>query len=154
VELPPHFDYAHCWTREKHFDFDLSAFGTIAENNAYIARFDTHLAFAAERAGLLHGFCGWFEVDRGGGVALSASPYSRSTIWRQVYFPLEEAAAVEPGSEIELDFGIVVEPAETVQFRWNTEVTPAGGGEKQAFQAVNAQVLRAVLKEFIHRLRR
>ncbi len=83
---------------------------------------------------MLHGFCGWFEADLGGGVALSASPYSPPTIWRQVYFPLEGAVPVEPGSAIEVDFGIVVEPEEKAHFRWNTEVMPTGGGETARFR--------------------
>jgi len=159
VESPLHFDYAHCWIQEKHYGFDLSAFRVIAENNVYIAHFDpsgflcaprkvgtvslankpftrldARLAFAPERTGLLHGFCGWFEADLGEGVALSASPCSPPTIWRQVYFPLEEAAPVKPGSAIELDFGIVVDPEEQAHFRWNTEIVPAGCGEPLRFR--------------------
>jgi len=41
------------------------------------------------RAGTLHGFAAWFAADLGGGVRLSTAPGRPSTIWRQVFLPVE-----------------------------------------------------------------
>jgi SAM-dependent methyltransferase len=154
VESRLHFDYVHVWEQRQFYGFDWSPFQPIAGNNAYIARFkpehfvaepqrvatlrlltddvsrlETTVRFSPTRAGRLHGYCGWFEADLGGGVSLSASPLAAPTIWKQVYLPLEQEVPLNKDSRIEVEFGLIPEKLSGAipgHFRWNTKVIETG----------------------------
>jgi SAM-dependent methyltransferase len=158
VESPFHYEYVHVWDRQRFYGFDFSAFQETACHNVYIARFnrehfvaepqkiasihlltgnitevEVDLTFSAGRAGYLHGFCGWFETDLGGGVLLSTSPTSPPTIWKQLYLPLAREVPLAEGSLIQVAFKL--SNRETWfqaegYFRWNTCVTSRGDQAK------------------------
>ncbi|MCP3916692.1 MAG: methyltransferase domain-containing protein [bacterium] len=50
--------------------------------------FETTVALEIERSGTVHGLGGWFEVDLGPNVVLSAAPDALRTHWRQSFFPV------------------------------------------------------------------
>lgn len=155
VESPLHYDYVHVWDKQHFYGFDFSPFQKRASNNLYIAWFqpesflgepqkvstihlltdgmmqlDAKLRFSPTKAGHLHGFCGWFEADLGGGITLSASPLSEPTIWKQLYLPLEKEIEIEKSSLIDLDFGINIGnmPGDIPSyFRWSTNVYDVDG---------------------------
>jgi protein arginine N-methyltransferase 1 len=59
-------------------------------------------SFEIERAGLLHGFAGWFEADLSPSVRLSTSPWDPPTHWQHAFFPLETPLPVQPGDSVAL----------------------------------------------------
>ncbi|WP_157774756.1 50S ribosomal protein L11 methyltransferase [Melittangium boletus] len=154
VESSLHSDYVNSWNRGRPYGFDMSIYQEIASNNVYVAWFDPEsflapqqriaslrlldddvskvekqVGFRVERSGQLHGFCGWFEVELGGGVRLNSSPSDPATIWKQVFLPLEQPVHVEAGTEVRLDFGLVttgVIPNMPGYFRWETALIPPG----------------------------
>lgn len=127
VESAFHFDYVNCWNSQ--YGFDFSDAQKMASNNLYVASFDPsdllaepavltsinflddrpkgHLSgrgkFQVKRAGLVHGYCGWFESALCKGVGLSTSPFEPACIWQQTFLPLPVPVAVESGQEIEVE---------------------------------------------------
>jgi len=60
------------------------------------------LSWAALRAGFLHGYLVWFDVDFGGGIGFSNAPGKPRTVYRQAFFPLERPVEVGRGDRISL----------------------------------------------------
>jgi SAM-dependent methyltransferase len=54
------------------------------------------------RACEIYGFALWWECTLAPGVVLSTSPYRARTHWDQIYLPLLEPLATEPGDEVAL----------------------------------------------------
>lgn len=63
--------------------------------------FEQRGEFVVDRGGSVHGFAGWFELDLSPGVVLDTSPFSETTHWKHVYFPVQRFN-VEKGDRIEL----------------------------------------------------
>ena len=49
---------------------------------------------AINKAGIIYGFAGWFEVTLIDGVIISTSPSEPPTHWKQAFFPIKEAINV------------------------------------------------------------
>lgn len=60
------------------------------------------VSFVAERAGLLHGFCGFFTTTLTGGIELT-NRKARSTSWSQALLPLEVPVTLKPGSRVDVE---------------------------------------------------
>ncbi|MEO8554555.1 MAG: hypothetical protein ABI678_31480, partial [Kofleriaceae bacterium] len=115
VQSPADHAYVNTWTKRR-YGLDFSAASHLARNNLYNTTFaprallargaalagidlttDAYagtLGGAAQfraRPGTIHGFAAWFESDLGGNVKLSTAPGRPSTIWRQVFLPIEPA---------------------------------------------------------------
>jgi hypothetical protein len=105
--------YVNVWAKRR-YGIDFKAAAQFARNNLYnttiaprsllargaeLAQIDlaadaytgaiTGAAEFVARAGTVHGFAAWFESALGGGVKLSTAPGRPSTIWRQVFLPVE-----------------------------------------------------------------
>jgi histone-arginine methyltransferase CARM1 len=69
-----------------------------------LARITLPFAFTAERAALVHGLAGWFDVAFEGSterVVLSTAPDTFETHWSQLRFILLEPLSVRPGQKFE-----------------------------------------------------
>lgn len=55
-----------------------------------------------ERAGRLAGWIGWFAARQQGQVFLSTRPPIKGSSWSNVFFPIGQPVAVEPGDEVSL----------------------------------------------------
>ena len=78
----------------------------------------------------VHGFALWWEVELARGVTLSTSPYAPATHWEQVYLPLLEPLAAQPGESIEIR--LASDTREGVRLVWETAARKAGGKPRQA----------------------
>jgi Ribosomal protein L11 methyltransferase (PrmA) len=79
----------------------------------------------ASRDGVLHGIAGWFVARLSPHVTMTNSPLLAERISRrQVFFPIETAAAVEAGTSIDVSMRIL--PADTM-YAWEVRVNPLAG---------------------------
>jgi protein arginine N-methyltransferase 1 len=77
------------------------------------------------RAGLLHGFAGWFVARLSPHVTMTNSPLSAERIYRRpVFFPISEAVAVEAGTPIDISMKVL--PSDTM-YSWELQVASAEG---------------------------
>lgn len=87
--------------------------------------------FTFSRAGLLHGFAGFFRAELMPGQFLSTGPADPETHWGQVFFPIGEPVAVERGGQVNFRFSERYTGEET-RWHWSGRVearprTRAGG---------------------------
>ena len=81
--------------------------------------------FSASRAGVLHGIGGWFVARLSPHVTMTNSPLAADRIYRrQVFFPIEEAVTVEPGTSIDISIRIL--PSDLI-YAWDVQVAPVSG---------------------------
>ena len=73
--------------------------------------------FEMERAGVLHGFAGWFEADLGGGIRIGNVPPAEGSSWAHVVFPLERPVQVQAGDQASVRIDTV---ANGTTWRWLT----------------------------------
>ena len=125
------------WKNDTTYGIDMSPLDKLVKNNVYLTTMesgscvsepqlietidlsqgrhnemlDAEAVFPIADACRIHGLCGWFEVDLCENVAFSTSPQRTSTVWRQVFFPLEREVAVEAGSVV--DVRLVLRRSET-----------------------------------------
>lgn len=117
-------------------DLDLYAIGEPA-----VKAYETGFRFGLNRAGILNGFCLWFEVvfnEAGSRPVLSTAPWLPPTHWAQALWILPLDIDVGPGDEVWGTFAQTGVVPSTASFRAGVK---AGGkhGEKAAFsQAIEA----------------
>jgi hypothetical protein len=81
--------------------------------------------FTAARAGVLHGWGGWFSAQLSPGVSVSNAPTDPLRIERkQQLLPLDYPVAIAAGTR--LDVRLVVRPREE-ELAWSTVIAPPGG---------------------------
>ncbi len=99
--------------------------------------FTTAATLLVERAGTVHGFGGWFEVDLTPDVELSCSPMVPPTHWRQSFFPVRPFA---------------VEENDRIRLAMNAERTEAGD-QRLPLYFVDGELVRdgKVLHRFFYR---
>ena len=61
-----------------------------------------NMQWQPQRACEIYGFALWWDCTLAPGVILSTSPYHARTHWDQIYLPLLEPLATEPGDEVAL----------------------------------------------------
>jgi SAM-dependent methyltransferase len=82
--------------------------------------------FTTERAGVLHGWGGWFSARLSPGVAMSNAPTDPGRIQRQQQLlPLETPVPVEAGTKVSVR--LVVRHREA-ELAWSTVISPPDGG--------------------------
>lgn len=64
------------------------------------------LLFPMERAGVLHGLAGWFDVTLSAGISIATSPDDAPTHWQQAFFPFREPISVVGGDFLEVVFAV------------------------------------------------
>lgn len=79
--------------------------------------------FQFTRAGLLHGFAGWFRAELVADQYLSSGPKDPETHWGQVFFPVGEPIAVERGGSARFRFNERYTGEET-RWHWSGQVGP------------------------------
>lgn len=129
VQSTSHYNYINYWQQDLTYGIDFSPIHQLVINNTYLTTIgaealisepanlstinllrdhpnemlDVHVEFPVSEPCTLHGLCGWFEVDLCDGVSLSTSPMQRSTVWKQIYFPVEKALSLKKGDGIVVD---------------------------------------------------
>lgn len=101
---------------------DLRTFATKDPTQA--TSFTKRARFTARRAGVVHGFAGWFVARLAPRIVLDTSPGKPSTAWRQVFFPLARPTRVKRGTPIDLEFGVIPSkvPEHTLYWEWTTSI--------------------------------
>jgi protein arginine N-methyltransferase 1 len=61
------------------------------------------LTLVANRDGLAHGLCAWFETELVDGIGFSNSPGEPELIYGQAFFPFEQPVPVAAGDGVEVD---------------------------------------------------
>ncbi len=64
--------------------------------------YENRLTFTFERPGTVHGLAGWFDAELFDDIAISTSPSSPRTHWRQAFFPMKEPIKVIRGDFMEV----------------------------------------------------
>jgi hypothetical protein len=138
------YESSVAWWTSKPYGFDLSALAVFASNIAFVGDVgrDSFLAppemaitadlatiatpdvtgsvhFIATRAGLMHGFSGWFRATLADGIELSNEV--PGTSWEHVFLPLQAPVAIEAGTPIDVD----LESNDGVMWRWKGTIGDA-----------------------------
>jgi hypothetical protein len=129
------------WWNEKPYGFDFSPLVVFASNivfvgsigsSSFLAQPERVIAadlttiatadvsgrahFTIARAGLLHGFAGWFRATLADGIELSnEAPGSH---WEHVFLPLQSPIRVEEGTPI----GVELESHDGLSWRWKGKI--------------------------------
>ena len=123
-----HYQHVNFWERNAAYGFDFHPAQEMASNNVYLATMkprdfiaapqkiaamdlfrdhpnemlDIKAGFSIPKACVMHGLCGWSEVDLCAGVSFSTSPAHKTTVWQQVFFPLEKEISLKKNSVVDL----------------------------------------------------
>jgi protein arginine N-methyltransferase 1 len=79
----------------------------------------------AQRAGILHGLCGWFLATLADDIELGNRPGASTTNYAQAFFPLARPVPIEAGHRLKAS----ITSHDSIHWRWQVEVeerTPAG----------------------------
>ena len=131
------YERSVAWWTSKPYGLDLSALAVFASNIVFVGDIgrDSFLAapelviaadlttltasdvsgsvhFSATRAGLMHGFSGWFRATLADGLELSNE--MPGTSWEHVFLPLQSPVAIEAGTPVDVE----LECADGVMWRW------------------------------------
>jgi precorrin-6B methylase 2 len=147
-----------CWETPR-LGLDFSSLRTLAVNRSYGVRLnaDCILAspgsfapinlkltdnsdvsckhvFTVTRAGLFHGFAGWFELEMAEANCCTNSPFEVGRLpWNIAVFPVDRAVAVEPGDRIEASVRMV-EVNHAMTSVWTAKIVDADGSIKGDFR--------------------
>lgn len=138
VEAPSIYERHVGWWKQQQFGFDLSPAAVFASNVMFVANVDRasflappamvistdlatisaadvsgHAHFTTDRAGLLHGFTGWFLAALAPGIELS-NEVPGTTGWSHVFLPLQSPLAVDAGTAVDVD----LETSDGRSWRW------------------------------------
>ena len=78
------------------------------------------VVFTSTRAGLVHGFAGWFDTLLCEGIGYSTAPGSPVTAYSTTLLALPEPVAVVVGTQIEVRVQLVEHPVDGPTFGWTT----------------------------------
>ena len=165
VQSQRHLSELERWKTDTTYGIDMSPLDKLVKNNVYLTTMDSGscvsepqrietidlsqghhnemldvaAVFPIADACRIHGLCGWFDVDLCEDVAFSTSPQQTSTVWRQVFFPLERELEVEAGSVV--DVRLVLRRSETDVcgcFEWAVGVRDGAARRTIATQSTRA----------------
>jgi SAM-dependent methyltransferase len=139
------------WWNGKPYGFDFSPLAVFASNILFVGSVDSasFLAspamviesdltsvdisgsahFTSTRAGLMHGFAGWFRATLADGIELSNEVPSRS--WEHGFLPLQSPVNVEAGTPID----VALECADGVMWRWRGTIGDAAFDQMTALSS-------------------
>lgn len=63
---------------------------------------DWRASFISSRSGVVHGLAGWMDLQLTEDIVLSNSPSSASTVWENIFFPIENPFEVSEGDAIDV----------------------------------------------------
>jgi len=79
----------------------------------------------------MHGLCGWFDVSLTKDVFFSTSPADKTTVWRQIFFPLEKEILLTEGSHVSVHLELKRSDDDSCScFNWNVEINNPEGKQK------------------------
>jgi hypothetical protein len=132
------------WWTTKPYGLDLSALSVFASNVVYVGDVGSgsflappemvitadlttitnsgvsgSVQFTTTRAGLMHGFAGWFRATLVDGIELSNE--IPGTNWEHVFLPLQSPIAVEAGTPIDVN----LESSDGLMWRWKGTIGDA-----------------------------
>ncbi|MFQ5551826.1 MAG: hypothetical protein ACE5FJ_11385 [Gemmatimonadales bacterium] len=96
------------------------------------------LSFVTDRAGEMHGVAIWFELVLGKGLVYSNGPGAGDSPWGQMLLPLEDALALDAGTEVHVEIGYESAESGAPGLTWWTvsvDGTRQGGHEFRGFPA-------------------
>jgi protein arginine N-methyltransferase 1 len=97
------------------------------------APFTARASCRVERTTLLHGIAGWFTAALAPGITLTNAPGAPNRIDRRnVFLPLRERVAVEPGDIV--CTSLTIDPI-AIMLRWRVEIASAEGSVRHATDA-------------------
>ena len=112
----------------------------------------------AQRAGTMHGFCMWFDLDIGDGNGLSNAPGGPDLVYGHAFVPLLRPIDVSVGDRIEVSLQANLIGGDYL-YRWQTRITSADGVLKGEFRQssfdsrpLDPAVLRVVAEDHVPRL--
>lgn len=62
--------------------------------------------FKFDRAGVVHGFAGWFDLSLDDNNIISTHPSCKPTHWKQAFFPAQEPVSIIKGDMLELNLEV------------------------------------------------
>ena len=104
-------------------------FYTVESKDLYI---NNTVSFIIERAGVLHGFGGWFEANLSKSITLSTAPPNPTTSWKNVFFPVEKPVDVESGDSVVIRMEVNPTGIDFV-WNWDVDVLSKEGNKKAQF---------------------
>jgi protein arginine N-methyltransferase 1 len=96
------------------------------------------LRWTADRSGIAHGLCAWFEATLVDGITFSTGPDQPERIYGSGFFPFTEPIAIEAGDAISVGLAANL-IGDAYVWRWKTRVTSGtdGGQVKADFSQSN-----------------
>ena len=104
-------------------------FYTVESKDLYI---NNTVSFTIKRAGILHGFGGWFEAKLSKNITLSTSPPNPTTSWKNVFFPIEKPVEIDDKDTVIIKMKITPIGIDFV-WNWNVDVLDKEGNKKAQF---------------------
>jgi protein arginine N-methyltransferase 1 len=118
--------YEPCWLTPREIASAPEVIATL--DYATIGGPDVDLRFrlTADRAGPVHGYALWYETDLTETIGYSTGPATPSTVYRHLYFPLENPVRLDAGQAVEggLTARLI---GEAYKWHWRTKVRGADG---------------------------
>lgn len=97
--------------------------------------------FLISQSRYMHGLCGWFDVELCKGVNFSTSPYNKTTVWKQIFFPLGEEILIKEGSVVRVNLILRrVNDDSCSCFDWNIEVTGSKGEKRRIVKKQSTKI--------------
>jgi hypothetical protein len=93
----------------------------------------TKLILTANRSGIAHGICVWFETELYEDIGFSSGPESPVTIYGQLFLPWLEPVVIEEGQEISVALRANLVGKDYI-WRWETEITATNSDKKTHFR--------------------
>ena len=92
--------------------------------------------FPVKRAGTGHGLSVWFDTLLSKGIGFSNAPSAPQLIYGSAFFPWLESVKLNLGDQVTVTIAADLVGSDYI-FRWNSDITDAGGKTKTDFQQSN-----------------
>jgi protein arginine N-methyltransferase 1 len=76
-------------------------------------------SFISSRSGIVHGLAGWMDLQLTEDIVLSNSPSSASTVWENIFFPVDKPLEVSEGDVIDVILRTI--PFEN-EYEWSWDI--------------------------------
>jgi len=76
-------------------------------------------SFISSRSGMIYGLAGWMDLQLTDDIVLSNSPSSASTVWENIFFPIDKPLEVSEGDAIDVILKTI--PFEN-DYEWNWDI--------------------------------
>lgn len=149
------------WRAKIKAEDQLAPAGTLCEIDYYNVTSPNvrgQAQWTAQRAGTMHGFCMWFDLDIGDGNGFSNAPGGPELVYGHAFVPLFRAIEVSAGDRIEVALQANLVGGDYL-YRWQTRITSADGVLKGEFRQssfdsrpLDPAALRVVAEDHVPRL--